>query len=239
MKSGTHGSGGGVRMFTDLEVTPLKASLRHTGLVLAAIAATVFSAPLVAQSTKTGERVMIPTLQSSDKELGVQAAEAIRNQLTKQTNIRDLVVVPKADIVNSLTSSGYSTTEALAPGDAKALATLVRAPQYLEGSVTKTPTGYKIDSRLIISRDLTKAQVLPSVQASKLDDAAGQVAKAITAARRQLPAEEQCHNNVAQGKYQEAVAAARAGLGTYANANIVADCLVEAYTSLKMTDSAA
>ncbi len=225
-------------MFTDLEVIPLKARLRHSGLVLAAIAATV-SAPLVAQSTKTGERVMIPTLQSSDKELGVQAAEAIRNQLQKQTNVRDLVVVPKADIVNSLTSSGYSPTEALPAGDAKALATLVRAPQYLEGSVTKTPTGYKIDSRLIISRDMTKSQILPTAQGSKLDDAAGQVAKAIQAARRQLPAEEQCHNNVAQGKYQEAIAAARGGLGSYPNANIVADCLVEAYTSLKMTDSAA
>ena len=223
-------------MFTDLEVIPLNVSLRHSGLVLAAAVA-MGSAPLVAQSTKTGDRVMIPTLQSSDKELGVQAAEAIRNQLQKQTNLRDLVVVPKADINNSLTSSGYSTTEALAPGDAKALATLVRAPQYLEGSVTRTPTGYKIDSRLIISRDLTKGQVLPSAQASKLDDAAGQVAKAIKDARRQLPAEEECHNDVAQGKYQEAVAAARRGLAGYPTANILGACLVEAYNALKMPDS--
>src|SRR5438270_3103990 len=223
-------------MFTDLEVIPLKVSLRRSGLVLAAVAA-MGSAPLVAQSTKTGDRVMIPTLQSTDKDLGVQAAEAIRNQLTKQTNLRDLVVVPKAYSNNSLTSSGYSTTEALAPGDAKALATLVRAPQYLEGSVTRTPTGYKIDSRLIISRDLTKGQVLPSVQASKHDDAAGQVAKAIKDARRQLPAEEECHNDVAQGKYQEAVAAARRGLAGYPTANILGACLVEAYNALKMPDS--
>ena len=223
-------------MFTVLEVKPLQVSLRHSGLVLAAFAM-MGSAPLVAQSTKTGDRVMIPTLQSSDKDLGVQAAEAIRNQLQKQTNIRDLVVVPKADINNSLQSSGYSTTEALAPGDAKALATLVRAPQYLEGAVTKTPTGYKIDSRLIISRDMTKGQVLPSAQAAKLDDAANQVAKSIKDARRQLPAEETCHNDVAQGKYQEAVAAARQGLNGYSNANIVLACLAEAYNALKNPDS--
>ena len=223
-------------MFTDLEVIPLKVRLRHSGLVLTALA-TMVSAPLLAQSTKTGDRVMIPTLQSSDKELGVQAAEAIRNQLQKQTNVRDLVVVPKADINNSLTSSGYPTTEALAPGDAKALATLVRAPQYLEGAVTKTPTGYKIDSRLIISRDMTKGQVLPSAQAAKLDDAANQVAKSIKDARRQLPAEETCHNDVAQGKYQEAVVAARQGLNGYPNANIVLACLAEAYNALKNPDS--
>jgi tetratricopeptide (TPR) repeat protein len=223
-------------MFTDLEVIPLKVSLRHSGLVLAVLG-TMGSAPLVAQSTKTGDRVMIPVLQSSDKELGVQAAEAIRNQLQKQTNIRDLVVVPKADIENSLKSSGYSTTEALAPGDAKALATLVRAPQYVDGTVTKTPTGYKIDSRLIISRDMTKAQILPTAQAGKLDDAANQVAKSIRDARRQLGDEETCHNMVAQGKYPEAIAAARKGLSGYPNANILGVCLAEAYNGQKQTDS--
>jgi len=181
---------------------------------------------------------MIPTLQSAEKDLGVQAADAIRNQLTKQTNIRELVVVPKADIVNSLQSSGYSTTEPLAPGDAKALATLVRAPQYLEGTVTKTPTGFKIESRLIISRDMTKGQILPVAQGAKLDDAANQVAKSIKDARRQLPAEEACHNAYAQGKYQDAVNAARAELAKNPNANILAMCLAESYDRLKMQDSA-
>ncbi|MDP9202206.1 MAG: tetratricopeptide repeat protein [Gemmatimonadota bacterium] len=214
----------------------MKARLRHSGLVLTALAA-ITASPVLAQSGKTGERVMIPTLQSSDKELGVQAAEAIRNQLQKQTNVRELIVVPKADINNSLVSSGYSPTDALAPGDAKALATLVRAPQYLEGSITKTPTGYKIDSRLIISRDMTKAQALPTAQGAKLDDAASQVARAIKDARRQLAGEESCHNNVAQGKYKEGVAAARAAMAGYPNANIAAVCLAEGYAGLKMDDS--
>ena len=223
-------------MFTDWEVIPLKGRLRLPGLVLAL--ASVGVLPLTAQSTKTGDRVMIPTLQSAEKDLGVQAADAIRNQLTKQTNIRELVVVPKADIVNSLQSSGYSTTEPLAPGDAKALATLVRAPQYLEGTVTKTPTGFKIESRLIISRDMTKGQILPVAQGSKLDDAANQVAKSIKDARRQLPAEETCHNAYAQGKYQEAVNGARAELAKNPNANILAMCLAESYDRLKQQDSA-
>ncbi len=223
-------------MFTVLEVKPLKARLRNSGLALTLLVA-ITASPAFAQNGKTGERVMIPTLQSSESGLGVQAAEAIRSQLQKQTNVRDLVVVPRADIDNSLKSSGYNTTEALAPGDAKALATLVRAPQYLDGTVTKTPTGYKIDSRLIISRDMTKGQALPSAQGAKLDDAASQVAKAIKDARRQLPAEEACHNNVAQGKYQEAVAAARQGLAGYPTGNIVGVCLAEAYNALKMPDS--
>jgi tetratricopeptide (TPR) repeat protein len=223
-------------MFTVLEVKQLKARLRNSGFVLTALVA-IAASPVLAQSTKTGERVMIPTLQSSDKDLGVQAAEAIRNELQKQTNIRDLVVVPRADIDNSLRSSGYPTTEALAPSDAKALATLVRAPQYLEGTVAKTPTGYKIDSRMIISRDMSKGQALPTAQSAKLDDAASQVARSIQDARRQLPAEETCHNDIAQGKYQDAVAAARRGLVGIPNANILSACLAEAYNTLKMSDS--
>jgi tetratricopeptide (TPR) repeat protein len=84
---------------------------------------------------------------------------------------------------------------------------------------------------------MTKGQILPSAQGSKLDDAANQVAKSITNARRQLGAEETCHNNVAQGKYQEAVAAARQGLAGYPNANILGVCLAEAYNGLKNQDS--
>jgi predicted Zn-dependent protease len=182
---------------------------------------------------------MIPTLQSADKDLGVQAAEAIRDRLSKETNVRDVIVVPKSDINNSLQSSGYSTTEALAPGDAKALATLVRAAQYLDGSVTRTSTGgYKIDSRLILSRDMNRGQILPSAEGAKLTDAANKVAVAIKNARRQIPAEEACHNNSSQAKYQEAIAAGRAELARNPGANLVGVCLAQAYARAKMEDSA-
>jgi tetratricopeptide (TPR) repeat protein len=214
----------------------MKSRVRNSGLLLTSLVA--FAASLgLAQSAKTGERVMVPTLQSSDKPLGVQAAEAIRAQLSKQTNIRDLAVVPKVDIETALKSSGYPIDEALAPGDAKALATLVRAPEYLTGTVTKTPTGYKIDSRLIISRDMTRGQLLPTAEAPKLDDAASQVAKSIQAARKQLAGETLCHNAVAQGKFQEGVTAARSAMAGYPNANIAAACLVDAYAGLKIDDS--
>ena len=79
--------------------------------------------------------------------------------------------------------------------------------------------------------------MLPTAQAGKLDDAANQVAKSIRDARRQLGDEETCHNDVAQGKYQEAVAAARKGLAGYPSANILGACLAEAYNALKVPDS--
>jgi len=222
-----------------LEVTPLKASLSRSGFRFGGAALALALAASIAEAQKGPvERVMIPTLQSADKDLGVQAAEAIRSRLTRETNVKELIVVPKADINNSLQSSGYSTTEALASGDAKALASLVRAAQYLDGSVARTPTGFRIDARLVLSRDQTRGQVLPTAQAAKLDDAANQIARAIKDARRQIPAEEQCHNNSSQGNYQVAISAARAELQRNPNANIVGVCLAQAYARAKMEDSA-
>ena len=214
----------------------MKTSLRNSSLLLTTLVAFAAS-PVLAQTVKTGERVMIPVLQSSDKPLGVQAAEAIRSQLSKQTNVRDLVVVPKVDIDNALKGSGFPIDEALTPTDAKALASLVHAPQYIDGTVTKTPSGYKIDSRLIISRDRSRGQVLPTAQGAKLDDAAGQVAKSIQAAGKQISGETACHNAVAQGKYQEGITAARSAMAGNPNANIAAACLVDAYAGLKLVDS--
>lgn len=214
----------------------MKTRLRNSGLLLTTLAAFAAS-PALAQSVKTGERVLIATLKSPEKQLGVQAAEAIRSQLSKQTNIRDLVVVPKTDIETSLKESGYPIDEALAPTDAKALASLVHALQYIDGTVTRTPAGYKIDSRLIIARDRARGQILPTAQAPKLDDAASQVAKSIQAAGKQIGGETACHNAVAQGKFQEGVNAARSAMAGYPNANIAAACLVDAYAGLKMEDS--
>ena len=56
-------------------------------------------------------RVMIPTFMSAEKDLGLQAAEALRSRVTRDTDVRRLVVIPKADINNTdpkspMTSSG-------------------------------------------------------------------------------------------------------------------------------------
>ena len=226
-------------MSNAMEVTPLKVSPRKSGLLFAAVAALAAAAsPSAAQrGERSPDRIMVATFQSADKELGVQAAEAIRSKLSREVNAKDLIVVPKADINNSLQSSGYSTTEALAVGDAKALASLVRAQQFVDGSVTRTPAGVKIDARLVLTRDQSRGQLLTSAEAAKLDDAAAQVARQIKDARRQLAAEEKCHNEFLAGKYQEAANAARAGIAASPNGNIVAVCLGEAYTGLKMEDS--
>ncbi|MEO8194115.1 MAG: hypothetical protein ABI681_09690 [Gemmatimonadales bacterium] len=182
-------------------------------------------------------RVMIATFAGTDKDLGLQAAEALRARVARDADARKLVVVPKADIIGTLNASGYSTTEALAPNDAKALAVLLRADEFIEGTIAKTPTGVRIDSRLVLARDQNLGQPLPAAEASKLDQAVAAVSKTYLQAREQLAGEQNCYRLFRESKFAEAAAAARSALSRYPNGTVAMVCLANAYQSLKQTDS--
>ena len=182
-------------------------------------------------------RVMVATFQSADKELGIKAAEELRNRITRDVDARKLVVIPKNDINKTLEASGYSTTEALQPNDAKALASLLRADEYIDGVATKTPTGVKLEARLILARDQNIGQPLPTAEAAKLDQAASAVSKSYQAAREQLAGEKNCYAAFREGKHSEAVLLARSAVQKYPTGTIAMVCLANAYQELKQTDS--
>ena len=172
---------------------------------------------------------MVATFQSNEPGAGVQFAEALRARLGRDAQSRDLTVIPKADIENTLRASGYSTTEALNPNDAKALASLIRAKDYIDGAVTRTPTGYRVDARLVLARDNTVAQALPAAEAPRLDQAAAAVSRSYLQARRQIEHEERCYNALRGGNVEEAINHANTGLRQHPDANMVRVCLANAY----------
>ena len=86
---------------------------------------------------RAGPRFMVPTFRSAERGLGLQAAEAIRERMGQDFQLKTLWIVPKSDIMTTLVNSGYSTTEALSSNDARALAQLLRAEEYVEGTVEK------------------------------------------------------------------------------------------------------
>lgn len=174
---------------------------------------------------------MVATFQSTEPGVGVQFAEALRARLGRDANARDLTVIPKADIENTLRASGYSTTEALGPNDAKALASLIRAKDYIDGSVTRTAAGYRVDARLVLARDNTVAQALPAAEAGRLDQAAQAVSRSYLQARRQIEHEERCYNALRGGNVEEAIRHANTGLRQYPDANMVRVCLANAYVT--------
>lgn len=204
--------------------------------------AALVAAPLTASAQRSAAnpapRVMVATLQSTDAQLGQQAADALRSRISHDIDNQKVVVISKQDIENTLKASGYSTTEALQLGDARALAVLLRADEFLDGVVTKTPTGYKIESRLVLSRDQTLQQPLPAAEAPKVDAAAAMVSKSYQSARDQLANEKLCYTLFRDGKFPEAVTTARAALAKYPNGTIADVCLGSAYESQNNADSA-
>ena len=182
-------------------------------------------------------RVMVATFASADKDLGVQAAEAIRARITRDADARKLIVIPKNDINNTLQASGYSTTESLADNDARALAVLLRADEYVVGTVTKTPTGVRVEPRLVLARDQTLQQPLPAAEAANVNQAAAAISKSYQQAREQLPNEKNCYTLFRENKHAEAVLMARSAMSKYANGTIAMICLANAYQGLNQADS--
>ncbi len=212
--------------------------LAFTGSVAALLSAAV-ATPAHAQRQRTEQlapRIMVPTLSSTDKELGIQAAEAIRARLTRDVRPASLFVIPKNDIYNTLQASGYSTTEALGSNDAKALATLLRADHYIDGIVTRNAAGVRIDARLVLSRDNNVSQVLPPAE-GKLDAAAASVSKSAQSAMKQLEGEAKCVSFVREQKYPDAIAAARQAMNAYPNGTIAGICMGNAFYASNQLDS--
>ena len=125
-----------------------------------------------------GPRFMVPVLRSNERNLGAQVADQLRERMGGDFMMRTLWIIPKSDIDNALEQSGYSKTEPLNANDAKQLANLIRAEEYVEGTVNKTAAGFEFDGQLLLVRGEGMVQPLPKVAGAKLGD----IAKGISSA---------------------------------------------------------
>ena len=112
----------------------------------------------------------------------------LRNRVPDKVNEQDLNVTPGSDIDQALTSSGFSAGEALRTADLGALTKMLNAEYALDGSVSKTDAGFKVEARLRLAADPDVAQPLAVVEATKLEDAANKIADEIDRSIDQLKA---------------------------------------------------
>jgi tetratricopeptide (TPR) repeat protein len=230
-------------MYNVLEVLTVKAPYRHRRAILGMLVGTLASgafatlgAQQVLQRGQTaGPRFMVPTFKSSERNLGVQMAEAARERFMRDFNIREIWIVPKVDITNTLEASVYSTTEALNPNDARTLANQVRADEYLEGTITKNDAGgYTLNAEMKLTRGQGMVQPLPPITDNKLGDIASTLAKEVEAAREQMDGTKKCVDLSRQKKYAEALGEARKAIGEYAQATLARVCMAEIYYEQKL-----
>ena len=220
----------------------MKAAHRHAlssaGLV-AAFAASGALAALGAQGTirRTPPadviRMMVPALRSSDKAMGCSAADAIRSRLNQDIPYKSLWVIQKNDIAATLEASGFDPCSPLAPNDAKELSKLLRADEYLDGSVTRVPAGYQFAAKLVLSTDNALVQPIPAVTGARMDLAAANFSRELQVVRKQLDADRKCTQALRDQKYDDAVRFAREGIATYDKATLSRLCLANAYVLQK------
>lgn len=178
-------------------------------------------------------RVLVAVFKSADKELAVDASDALRNRVDGDFPAKQIYVLPKSVLVANLEASGFPVAEALEPHDQKALAVHLRADEYLTGSVTKKGDSVTVAADMVLSRDNTLVQPLGTYTAKNVKDAAKLISHELKEARKQLDFEKKCTSLGRQGQYDQAIAAAKQGIEAYPKATLVRTCMAQVMISQK------
>ena len=189
------------------------------------------AAHVMITSFKTSERMRAGT--APDKILSYQAADEMRKKVNEAFPSRQLYVIPVDRINANLGPSNFPIAEGLELADARALASITRADEFIAGSATKTATGYKVEADLILTRDVNARQPLGVGEAPKLGDAVNLLVKEYREARKQLDGEKKCVNAAREQKWTEAVQFANAAITAYPNATLARACLLNALYASK------
>jgi len=229
-------------MINPLEDMRVTARQRHGRIVAAFLIGLAFQgsvAELGAQQQQLqrgqtpGPRFMVPVFRSNERSLGAQLADQLRERMGGDFMMRTLWIIPKSDIDNALEQSGYSKTEPLNANDAKQLANLIRAEEYVEGKIDKTAEGYEFDGYLMLVRGDGMVQPLPKVTGAKIGDIAKGVSKQVDDARKPLDEIKKCTLDARQSKWADAIADAQKGIKDYPNSVMSRVCLLEIANSQK------
>jgi len=236
-------------VFNVWEAKTVKSTQRRTALAAGIITLSALGAPLMAQSGRSQEPaqrggppaqdtpwILVTTFASSDRQLGVQAADELRKRLQVEHSAKELAVVTRNSVNSTLETSGYRPDSSLSTSDLMELGRQLHGEYVVDGKVTRMGNGVKVDARLLMrTGQQIVAQPLPVTNARDAGDAAKIVEKSISDALKQIPAYKDCLAALRAAKYDEAAMRARAGVGAYPNAAWSRVCLLNAYTLNKNT----
>jgi tetratricopeptide (TPR) repeat protein len=218
--------------------TPRRTSLttairgsRWRAPIILLCAAALFAAPSVTFAQRnefTTQIVMVPPLRSPQRGMGVKAADIIRSRLNDAHSKRELRSVSKGDLNNFLEASSYRPDTALAPPEERAVSKHFRVDELVDGEVTRTASGIRVEAVLVLTRDRRLRQTITAGEGPNVDRAARAVADEMVEARKQLVPLRRCENAARDSKYAEAIDAARQGIAAFPKATLARACLVDA-----------
>jgi tetratricopeptide (TPR) repeat protein len=168
-----------------------------------------------------------------ERDLGGKAADAMRRRIGREIPSKEVYLVPKEEMKAILEASGFPADVPLEPHDARALASQLRADEYITGEVTKNDTSYTVVANLVLTRDNALQQPLGEFTTRKYDEAINMLAAELKLARAQLPHEQRCINAARQQQWDAAAAAAREGIAAYGDAVLARVCLANVMVQQK------
>ena len=215
----------------------MKSTQRRAALAAGFLALSLVGAPVVAQGpqqrggppNQDTPYILVGTFRSSDRKLGTDMGDELRGRLQSEHSAKELYVIPKVNIDNTLTASGYRPDSALNASDLMELAKQLRGEEVIDGSIEKAGNGVHVESRLLMKTGQTiVTQPLPPLDAKDAGDAAKQIERNLTAASKAIPAYKLCTNDLRAQKYDEAIKDARTGLTEYPQSNLARLCILQA-----------
>lgn len=162
---------------------------------------------------------------ADDKELGAKVADMLRDRIQDKYSTKKGYVLPTKDVASTLEQSGFPPSDTLPPSEEKSLANLLHADVYVTGTVLQTGRNYRVDARMVLSRDNQYGQPLPVQQKEDLGDALEDVSKSVRDAIKQLEGENVCRSKAYDGKNAEAIAAARKAIAEYPTSTLARLCI--------------
>jgi tetratricopeptide (TPR) repeat protein len=199
------------------------------------------ASPIFAQQTplrvgqSPGPRFLVPTLVGDGTTLGFQVANAVRERIASEFDMRTLWVLPESTIARGLETSGYAVDKPLSKSETRQLAQLFSADESLSGAVVKTASGgYRVEADWSLTRRDDMVQPLPPVEAAKISDVAKLVAREFNAARKQVEGVRQCNDLARSRNFPGAIAAARKAIDAYPNSVLGRVCIANIYAQEKL-----
>jgi tetratricopeptide (TPR) repeat protein len=147
-------------------------------LLVAGSAMTMLAQPSMNRGPNpNAPKLMVSACRTTDKALAVLCADKLRTQIEGDVSFRVLYVNPKTDVENVLSASGYDPAVALAPADAMALAKQIHADMYIDATVEKTSSGFKVAAAAVLSRDASMVQPLGVFENAKIEQVAAMASR--------------------------------------------------------------
>jgi tetratricopeptide (TPR) repeat protein len=151
----------------------------------------------------------------ADYRFGRKAADEVRSRIAKLANKREVDVISGGDIRYQITRAGMPEDTLLDEATIRTLGRLMRADEYVVGSVERASNRVRISGRLVLMRDPRLSEPLVPAAAQELGIAGEQFARSIAAARAELAPQRRCENALRDAEPQRALQFAREAVAAY------------------------